>query len=186
MSNELPINVIAEIIQSKAPYPVSLEQAWVWIGYAEKRNALNALKSNFIEGLDFSYNRTQNPDRGRPSDQYLLTIDCFKCLAMMASTEKGKEVRQYFLRCERSMIERRERSLPPSTPIDRSLEHLAYLFSETDALLKTLLDALAFQGNMTAGLVIRAAFFNLAEIERRTCVIVPDLAPFSYPEELAD
>lgn len=38
---------------------------------------------------------------GRPSRLYMLTIDCFKEMGMLAKTEKGKEIRRYFLECEK-------------------------------------------------------------------------------------
>ena len=38
---------------------------------------------------------------GSGMEDIRLNIDCFKSLGMMAGTQKGKEVRRYFLECER-------------------------------------------------------------------------------------
>lgn len=103
MTIELSESLVLALVESDEQFPVDLDDAWQWIGYSEKRKSLNRLKNNFVEGEDFLSIRTKNPDRGRPSDQYLLTTDCFKCLSMMAGTEKGKEVRRYFLDCERTL-----------------------------------------------------------------------------------
>ncbi|MBW4469245.1 MAG: hypothetical protein KME45_03170 [Stenomitos rutilans HA7619-LM2] len=48
------------------------------------------------------------------SEQIYLTVDCFKSLAMMAGTDRGKEVRQYFLNCERDL---KSRTLAPTQPL---------------------------------------------------------------------
>jgi phage anti-repressor protein len=44
---------------------------------------------------------------GRKATAYFLTVDCFKSFCMMAGTDKGKEVRQYFLRIEKEYFESR-------------------------------------------------------------------------------
>lgn len=42
-----------------------------------------------------------NPQAGRPATTYWFTLDAAKHIAMMANTERGFEVREYFLECER-------------------------------------------------------------------------------------
>lgn len=62
---------------------------------------------NFEEGFDFvrepeSYlTKSGNHGSLRAYDDYLLTIDMAKQLCMMSQTEKGKEVRKYFIEVER-------------------------------------------------------------------------------------
>jgi phage anti-repressor protein/phage antirepressor YoqD-like protein len=57
----------------------------------------------FVEGRDFEVfgNLPQNPQGGRPSKEYAITLDMAKELAMVERNEKGKEARQYFIECER-------------------------------------------------------------------------------------
>jgi hypothetical protein len=38
---------------------------------------------------------------GHNEKRYLLTVDCFKAFCMMAGTDRGKEVRRYFLEVEK-------------------------------------------------------------------------------------
>ena len=40
---------------------------------------------------------------GRPEDDFALTIDCAKEIAMLQRSEKGKQARQYFIECEKKM-----------------------------------------------------------------------------------
>ncbi|MEH1791142.1 hypothetical protein [Nostoc sp.] len=89
------------LYQSNEPYPIDLDVAWQWLGYAEKRNCLDTLKSSFEQSVDFSSLNAKTSTGGRPRNCIMLTIDCFKSLGMMAGTEQGKAIRKYFLECER-------------------------------------------------------------------------------------
>lgn len=91
------------LLSSDDEYPVDFDVAWRWIGYKAKRNAKEVLLNNFTEGLDFLRLSAKSPTGGRPSESISLTIDAFKQLGMMAGTEKGKEIRRYFLTCEKHL-----------------------------------------------------------------------------------
>lgn len=73
---------------------------------------------DFEEGTDFvrkpeSYlTKSGNHGSLRAYDDYLLTIDMAKELCMMSKTEKGKEVRQYFIRVEKRFNEIKAMSIP--------------------------------------------------------------------------
>ncbi len=98
---------IALLQQQKSnPYPVEFESAIEWLGYSSKSDALESFKrGDFIESLDFrSFQEPAGKLGGRPSTKYQLTTDCFKSWGMMSGTEKGKQIRRYFLECERIAI----------------------------------------------------------------------------------
>jgi phage anti-repressor protein len=100
-------------------FPVDLDDAWVWLGYAEKRNALRKLISHFEENADYikddvAYDFVRSGESGLSADssaftpgskpdKYYLTVECFKHLAMLAETDQGREVRKYFIECERTL-----------------------------------------------------------------------------------
>lgn len=100
------------LLQATEEFPINFDDAWKWIGYGEKsvsyKNARDsaraALKANFEEGFDFAILKSQSTG-GRPRDIIGLSVDCFKAFAMMAGTSKGKQVRHYFLQCERHLKE---------------------------------------------------------------------------------
>jgi phage anti-repressor protein len=94
----------SRITESAEPYPVDFDDAWQWIGYSTKQKAREALERNFEENFDFLTTRLKSTG-GRPGDGYFLTVDCFKAFCMMAGTEKGKEVRQYYLAIEKKYRE---------------------------------------------------------------------------------
>lgn len=118
------IELAQQLLESDVAYPVSLEDAWVWLGYAKKQNAKDKLIRNFDKDLDYIITQSrvnltqQDVQGGRPSENISLTIDCFKSLGMMSGTEQGKQIRQYFLHCEKVLKqiaqERQQKAqLPP-------------------------------------------------------------------------
>jgi len=102
------------IVQSGERYPVYFDEAWQWIGYSLKENALRVLLANFDENLDYvcsskkrskqmQKNETTSQRGGHNRIDYSLTVDCFKAFCMMAGTERGKEVRKYYLAVEKAL-----------------------------------------------------------------------------------
>lgn len=102
MIDQITQKAIESAAQSSTEYPVDFDRAWKWIGYTRKDNAKRALLGNFQKDRDFSSVLiTEERDIGATRRYEIrLTKDCFKELAMMAGTTKGKTVRQYFIQCE--------------------------------------------------------------------------------------
>jgi phage anti-repressor protein len=112
MINQFDLTIARSLIESNEQFPVDFDTAWEWLGYTRKDSALKTLKNNFKEGMEFSSSKRKTPQGGRPSDLILLTVNCFKSLAMMAGTEQGKQVRLYFLECERQLKEQQSIKMP--------------------------------------------------------------------------
>lgn len=57
----------------------------------------------FVENQDYSIftKNLAKPNRGRPTTEYILSLDMAKELSMVERTPKGKEARLYFIDCER-------------------------------------------------------------------------------------
>ena len=84
-------------------YPINLEDVFKMIGFANKGNAMKTIKSNFI--LDEDYKTSLLPKEksswgGSGSEQIMLNVDTFKSLCMLAKTDKGKEIRKYYVKLE--------------------------------------------------------------------------------------
>lgn len=70
-------------------------------------------KYGFAEGEDWvSHKFLENPAGGRPRIEYHLTIEMAKELAMVENNEKGRQVRRYFIACER-----RAKAAPATDPM---------------------------------------------------------------------
>lgn len=102
-------SLIFTLLNSDNEFPVDFDDAWQWVGYTRKENALNKLSNNFDIDLDYIKDKNifspfgEKMEKGRQPDRYYMTIDCFKSFCMMAGTSKGKDVRRYFLDCERRL-----------------------------------------------------------------------------------
>lgn len=104
------LTIAQSLYDSNDRFPVDFDDAWVWCGYSNKANALKKLIAiGFDEGTDFTvhhFGGTEALDVSafeayQRKDKYHLSIDCFKSYGMMAQTKAGKQVRRYFLQCEK-------------------------------------------------------------------------------------
>lgn len=100
--NDIERKSIELAAQSGEAYPVDFDQAWQWIGYSRKDHAKAALLLSFADGVDFSRELGKSSG-GRPSEEIRMSKNCFKQFCMLARTEKGKDVRRYFIECEEKL-----------------------------------------------------------------------------------
>ena len=108
MTMQISQELVFQFLGADDSFPIDFDDAWQWIGWPSKRNGKDVLENNFEEGSDFLLKGSKSPTGGRPSEWIVLTVDCFKSLAMMAGTDKGREVRRYFLNCEKELRQRLE------------------------------------------------------------------------------
>ena len=112
-------NAIKSQFESTEQFPVDFDVYWGWIGYTRKDAAKRAFESaDFEKGVDYHLHSSVEVVKrvqggGSQPESIFLTIDCAKSFAMMAKTEKGKEVRKYYLECEKIA-----KSIVPVTYLD--------------------------------------------------------------------
>ena len=91
-------------------FVINIEFAFKWIGLARKDVCKRLLEKHFIIDLEYTINTTvfhnkveniklKNPD-GRPTEIILMTPTTFKQLCIIAHTEKGKQIRLYYIKME--------------------------------------------------------------------------------------
>lgn len=113
-------NTALVLLESQEDFPIDFDDAWRWLGFSTKQKALEKLKAHHIEGLEFLTVglKTSSKKGGRPSEHILLTTDCLKTMGMMAGTEKGREIRRYFLECEHQLKQIAQKAQPIVTNAD--------------------------------------------------------------------
>lgn len=60
-------------------------------------------RAKLVQNRDFLVftQKGEKPQGGRPTTEYALSLDAAKHVSMMSGAEKGPEVREYFIECER-------------------------------------------------------------------------------------
>ena len=92
---------------------------WQWSGYSTKQRAINKIYK-LKEGTDFLLNnnvKLQGSKTGQKINQYLFTKDGFKHFLLMSNTNRGQQIRNYFIDVEK----RYGREIAEATPFDKAI-----------------------------------------------------------------
>jgi phage anti-repressor protein len=77
-----------------------LEVNWKFADWVQER----IRKYGFVDGEDF-FRENGKSTGGRPTTEYFFTIDVAKELAMVENNARGRQVRKYFIECEKRLKE---------------------------------------------------------------------------------
>lgn len=84
----------------------------------------------FIEGEDYTPYVYIHPQNNQEIQDYLLTLDMAKELCMLSKSEKGKELRKYFIDCEKKYMQVMKEQIEKSK--NNSLPSLLTEFGKMD------------------------------------------------------
>lgn len=73
------------------------------------------LKYGFEENVDFTSVKSftvVNNGAQKPIDEYYISIDMAKEICMIQRSDKGRMFRQYFIECERRLVETNKKAMP--------------------------------------------------------------------------
>lgn len=99
--NEL-VKITTVTINHETVNAVNARDLWKFLG--SRQEFANWIKGRiseygFEEGKDFLINLSKS--HGRPSKEYIISLDMAKELAMVENNEQGRKVRQYFIEIEK-------------------------------------------------------------------------------------
>jgi phage anti-repressor protein len=116
------------LTKSVDAFPVDFDAAWRWLGFSRRDSAKQSLLDcEFIKGVEFQINLELGTlDVPRPKEKIMLAVECFKSWGMMAGTEQGKQIRKYFIECERIA----KRDYRPPTQLELAKQNLQLLEKE--------------------------------------------------------
>lgn len=97
------INITRAAINNEEVNAVNARDLWKKLGSGQE--FANWIKGRiceygFEEGKDFLINLSKS--HGRPSKEYIISLDMAKELAMVENNEQGRKVRQYFIEVEKN------------------------------------------------------------------------------------
>ena len=96
---------------------------WEWMGYSRKDSATRSL-SKLIEGVDFLLHNSVGQTAGRGGhnrEAVLFSRDGFKQWGMLAGTDRGRQIRLYFIECEKRL----QLDMSQSTALNATVDRLA-------------------------------------------------------------
>lgn len=91
-------------------------------------------RAKLVENRDYIvfYTDVENPKGGRPSREYHFTFDSAKHIGMLSGSDKGHEVREYFINKEKELLALRDEE--ERHPLVRQARAIARLEARQDAL----------------------------------------------------
>jgi phage anti-repressor protein len=84
-------------------FPINLDHVYNMLGFANKGNAMKTIKNNFTKDEDYKISflpKEKSSWGGSGGDKVMLNIDTFKNLCMLVKTDKGKQIRKYYVKLE--------------------------------------------------------------------------------------
>ena len=86
---------------------------------------------NYVDGVDFTLSPESDIAIGngatRKMNDYMLTTDTAKEIALMSGTEKGKQIRNYFIAAEKKLKQVMAQPIQPMTPMEMMETQFAIL-----------------------------------------------------------
>lgn len=83
---------------------IEFDSVYLWLGFTRIDNGIRLLKKEF-ENSEIVFLTKEGASGGRPKDSYLISINQFEHLLMMAKTEEGKAARKMLLIIKRAAFD---------------------------------------------------------------------------------
>lgn len=100
-NKEIDENIIELFLFSlkEKDFPICVDKLVELNVYLHKRSLVRKLK-DYVEGKDFYTSSCKSPTGGRPSENIMLSVECFKTLCIVSQNDFGKKTRDYYITIE--------------------------------------------------------------------------------------
>jgi phage anti-repressor protein len=93
-------------------FVIDFDNVWEWMGFSKKDKAKDVLIKHFLQDTDYKIMLPGTRERfapiqngGQNKEIILITLNTFKDMCMRANTKKAKEIRTYFIKLEKILLE---------------------------------------------------------------------------------
>lgn len=110
-NKEVDENIIELFLFSlkEKDFPVNVDKLIELKVYSHKRTLVNKLK-DYKEEKDFCIDNRKTKTGGRPSENIMLSVECFKTLCILSQNDFGKKTREYYITIEEAFKKYMEES----------------------------------------------------------------------------
>ena len=81
-------------------FVIDIDAVSKWLNIL-RGNIKKTLMDSYRNNIDYKITMNKSTTAGRPSENILLTPDCFKRICMLTKSSKGEEVRTYYIQLEK-------------------------------------------------------------------------------------
>ena len=154
-------------------FPVPFDEAWKIAGYARKDSAKRYLPKS-SHGEFFHVSEEKSGKRGRPKEVINLSCDGFKHLCLMADTEAGRQIRQYFIESEKNWQLVQEHYPQVAQDVELEKLKLQNQVLEKQLKLRELDNSMTIMHGKEYVLTLRGHDNQIVEVERKTIEIIDE------------
>lgn len=104
----LLVNIDLQKMYAPTDFPISLDDAWAFLGFSQKARAKNLLEKHFI--LNTHYKITPSIHdatckcKGCNRDTILMTLETFNLLCLKGDTKMCHKIQEYYIKLEKAAI----------------------------------------------------------------------------------
>lgn len=128
---------------NKTDFVIDVDNIWEWLGFLNKGNCKRTLLKYFTVDIDYKVadGEKKHADGekrgGYNKERILLNVETFKMMCMLCNTEKGKQIRRYYVKLEGAFFELLDEE---TSELRQQLQVITVKLKRSEELLRDTLD----------------------------------------------